>query len=223
VLVQIYGITTAEDASAVNALAPDNVGVVLDADVDTWASVSDAVIPGLVRELTNVRVVALSLSTDPNRILRTVDTIQPAILHLARAADGVPLDQIERLRDRIRPVEMMITVPVRDESSLETARRLETVADFLLLDTADAKSGTVGATGIAHDWGLSARIVSQVSVPVVLAGGLGPRNVVDAIDLVGPAGVDSETHTSRKEDRRRKDLDLVVEFIRLARSRGETR
>jgi phosphoribosylanthranilate isomerase len=51
-----------------------------------------------------------------------------------------------------------------------------------------------------------------------LAGGLGPDNVRDAIELVRPFGVDSETKTSTVEDRRRKDLEQVERFIRLARA-----
>jgi phosphoribosylanthranilate isomerase len=55
-------------------------------------------------------------------------------------------------------------------------------------------------------------------VPVILAGGLGPANVLGAIDRVGPAGVDSETQTSRDDNRRRKDPAKVARFIELVRS-----
>ena len=42
VLVQIHGITTPEDAEMVNALFPDNVGVVLDEGFQTWDCVNEA-------------------------------------------------------------------------------------------------------------------------------------------------------------------------------------
>jgi hypothetical protein len=42
--------------------------------------------------------------------------------------------------------------------------------------------------------------------------------MVAAIDAVGPAGVDSETHTSRIDDWRRKDREKVRRFIERARS-----
>ena len=85
------------------------------------------------------------------------------------------------------------------------------------LDTSHPETGTVGATGHVHDWGLSAEIVAASSSPVILAGGLGPDNVTEAIKRVQPAGVDSETRTSRPDSRRRKDLALVEEFIDHAR------
>ena len=171
----------------------------------------------LRRELSDVRIVALSLSTDVDRIRRTVDVVQPQVLHLARAVGMSPTD-LEELRAGIAPAALMTTVPVRDDSAIESARALAAVSDFLLLDTAHPDTGTVGATGLTHDWQLSARVVDTVSVPVVLAGGLGPANVREAIAAVRPAGVDSETRTSRAADRRRKDLALVEEFIRKARA-----
>jgi phosphoribosylanthranilate isomerase len=63
---------------------------------------------------------------------------------------------------------------------------------------------------------LSAKIAVVGSRPVVLAGGLGPDNVTEAICRVRPAGVDSETRTSRADDRRRKDLPKVEAFIAVA-------
>lgn len=79
-------------------------------------------------------------------------------------------------------------------------------------------SGVVGATGLVHDWTISAAITGAVrATPVILAGGLGPENVAEAIERVGPAGVDSETRTSLTADRRRKDLAKVRAFIDHAR------
>jgi phosphoribosylanthranilate isomerase len=76
----------------------------------------------------------------------------------------------------------------------------------------------VGATGLVHDWDLSAAVVASVGRPVLLAGGLGPHNVRQAIERVRPAGVDSETRTSKESDRRRKDLEKVRAFIDTARN-----
>jgi len=68
---------------------------------------------------------------------------------------------------------------------------------------------------------VSRRIVERVPVPVILAGGLGPDNVVEAIRQTRPAGVDSETRTSRDDDRRRKDPERVRVFIQRARAAAE--
>jgi phosphoribosylanthranilate isomerase len=220
VLVQIYGVTEVEDARIVNELAPDHVGVVLDEGIDTWDSVGEATLRLIRRELTSTTVVALSLSTDLDRIRRTVDTVLPDVLHLARAAEGLGRDALKRLRTEIAPIRLMITIPVRGPDAVRTARAFAPVSDWLLLDTAHPTTGVVGATGIVHDWAWSRQVVEAVPVPVVLAGGLGPENVSDAIAAVGPAGVDSETRTSHLDDRRRKDPRKVRQFIERARAAG---
>jgi phosphoribosylanthranilate isomerase len=218
VLVQIYGVTSAEDAAWVNELRPDNVGVVLDEGIDTWDSINEATMRAVVRELTNTTVVALTLSTEPDRILRTASTVGPHVIHLARAADGLSIDDVARLREELVPVQLMITIPVRGADAVSTAQVFAPVSDYLLLDTAHPQTGTVGATGLVHDWSWSRQIVEAVDVPVVLAGGLGPENVSDAIRYVRPAGVDSETRTSKDDDRRRKDPEKVRRFIERAQA-----
>ena len=216
-LVQIYGLTTPEDAAAVAELGPDHAGVVLDEGVETWDSVDEATARAIVAELSGVTVVALSLSTDPERILATVDTLRPAVLHLARAADGLTPEAVQQLRSDVSPVRMMVTIPVRGPEAVGVARRFAPCADYLLTDTAHPHTGVVGATGQVHDWRVSAEVARAVDVPVLLAGGLGPENVREAIERVRPAGVDSETRTSRADDRRRKDIHKVRRFIQLAR------
>ena len=218
-IVQVYGVTTPEDAAAVNAVSPDHVGVVLDEGIDTWDSVDRATARAIASELGDeIKLVALSLSTDPGRIRRTVDELEPDIVHLARASGGIGAAGVESLRDELSGVGIMSTIPVRGPEALAIANEFAGCSDYLLLDTAHPDSGIVGATGYVHDWSVSARVVRALDVPVVLAGGLGPDNVGDAIRVVRPWGVDSETRTSRADNRRRKDIDAVRRFIEIARA-----
>lgn len=126
-------------------------------------------------------------------------------------------DVLQRVRASLAPTKMMLTVPIHGPDAVRMAQRLAHLADYLLLDTAHPMTGVVGATGLMHDWDVSAAVVATASVPVILAGGLGPDNVQQAINRVRPSGVDSETRTSRDGDRRRKDLTKVAAFIRLAK------
>jgi phosphoribosylanthranilate isomerase len=216
-LVQIYGVTTPKDAAGVNELGPDHVGVVLDEGIDTWDSVDLRTMMAITRELSAVRTVGLSLSTGRDRILRTVDAVAPEVLHAARLVEAWSPADVEQLRVELGSVELMLTVPVRGFDAIATAADFAPACDYLLLDTASPATGIVGATGEVHDWDISRSAVAEVDCAVILAGGLGPDNVADAIRRVRPAGVDSETHTSRVDDRRRKDLDRVRRFITAAR------
>lgn len=217
VFVQIYGITTTEDAADVDRLGPDSIGVVLDEGIETWDSVDSDIAHRIVSTVTQARIVALSLSTDPDRALATARVLGPDILHLARA-DEMETAALERVRASVAPTHLMLTVPVDGPDSAQLAHRLAEFADYLLLDTKHPETGTVGATARTHDWAISAAIVRALDVPVILAGGLGPQNVKDAISAVKPFGVDSETRTSMDADRRRKDLAKVEAFIELARA-----
>jgi phosphoribosylanthranilate isomerase len=217
VLVQIYGITTARDAAEVDRLGPDTIGVVLDEGIPTWDSVDDTTARRIVSAVTRARVVALSLATDADRILATFRTLKPDILHLARAV-AVEEQSLLRIKSAIAPAALMLTVPVEGVSSVALAQRLSEWGDYVLLDTKHPETGVVGATGQTHDWTTSAAIVEALVTPVILAGGLGPDNVSDAISAVRPFGVDSETRTSLEVDRRQKDIAKVEAFIAAARA-----
>jgi phosphoribosylanthranilate isomerase len=220
VLVQIYGLTTPGDARDVDRLGPDTVGVVLDEGLPTWDSVDADTARQIVSSVSHARVVALSLSTDPDRILATVGTLGPDIVHLARA-QAIDEEALRRVRAAVEPAQLMLTVPVDGPGSVSVAERLARCADYMLTDTKHPETGVVGATGQTHDWAVSAaiaRALETLDTPVILAGGLGPENVRDAIATVRPFGVDSETRTSLEADRRRKDLAKVEAFIALART-----
>ena len=101
-------------------------------------------------------------------------------------------------------------------TSIATAASYQGVADFLLLDSWDPGTGQFGALGRTHDWSLSRRIIEEVGIPAILAGGLGPENVAEAIAVVRPAGVDSKTKTDLLNGSG-KDLAKVQAFVAAAK------
>lgn len=88
---------------------------------------------------------------------------------------------------------------------------LADLADAFITDTYDPATGATGATGKLHDWRVSADLVARSPRPVILAGGLRPENVFDAIRQVHPAGVDA--HTGVEGPDGRKDEALVRRFV----------
>jgi phosphoribosylanthranilate isomerase len=87
--------------------------------------------------------------------------------------------------------------------------------DAVLLDSYNLNTGQVGGTGQIHDWALSAKIVKSSPVPVILAGGLNPSNVEDAIRTVNPYGVDANSGLKNAEGGR--DPELCKAFVVNAR------
>jgi len=103
---------------------------------------------------------------------------------------------------------------VGEESIEEAASFKPPLWDAIILDSLDPRTGRKGATGLTHDWLLSARIVKAASVPVILAGGLNSDNVAEAIGKVRPHGVDA--HTGLEDDDGTRSFDKIKAFAKAA-------
>lgn len=90
-------------------------------------------------------------------------------------------------------------------------RPFESVVDAFILDTQDLSNDKIGGTGLTHDWNISSEVVREVSRPVILAGGLTPENVADAIKIVKPFGVDA--NSGLKDSDGFKDNVKVINFV----------
>ncbi len=110
------------------------------------------------------------------------------------------------------------SVPVFGDESIAIAKSYDGIADILLLDSYAPGDAQIGALGQTHSWELDRRIIESVSVPVIIAGGLGPDNVCDAIKAIQPAGVDLKTKTDKWDGTHTKDLDKVRMFVSKAKS-----
>jgi phosphoribosylanthranilate isomerase len=107
---------------------------------------------------------------------------------------------------------------VREDNSEALDGELELYSphvDAFITDTFDPATGRTGATGMVHDWNVARRIVERSPKPVILAGGLGPDNVRDAIAQVRPAGVDAHTRVENSDGL--KDPEIVARFVAEAR------
>jgi phosphoribosylanthranilate isomerase len=132
-------------------------------------------------------------------------------VHLGAAPELLTPPDIAFLKDQLPDTLVMRSVPVTGPESIEIARSYEGLVDFLLLDSHRASDRQIGALGVTHDWSISRRIVELVRTPVILAGGLGPDNVAEAVRVVCPAGVDSKTKTDQ-DGTHAKDIERVRRF-----------
>ena len=216
-LTQIYEISTPEEARSVSLLGVDHIGVLVgdgqfprEQPLAEAERIADAIVPP-------AKFSALFLTADTTLIETWARALRPAILHLGASPDLLPVVQVAALKQRLPNCAIMRSVPVIGEESLGIAQSYAGVADSLLLDSHRADDKQIGALGVTHDWTISRRIVALVRIPVVLAGGLGPDNVAEAIRAVRPAGVDSKTKTDR-DGSHAKDLARVRRFHEAARA-----
>jgi len=96
------------------------------------------------------------------------------------------------LRTALPGVSLVQVVHVTGKASLDEAAEVAPYVDALLLDSGNPALAVkeLGGTGRRHDWAVSVRIREIVDVPVWLAGGLRPDNVREAVETVGPFGLD---------------------------------
>lgn len=210
-LTQIYEVSTPEEARAISAIGVGHIGILVGAGefprelpLDEAMQVATAVLPP-------TKVSTLFLTADALLIEDWAAQLGPSIVHLGAAPELFSADRAARLKQKLQGRLLMRSIPVSGEESVALARLYDGIADFLLLDSHREADRQIGALGITHDWRISRRIVELVRTPVILAGGLGPDNVAEAIRAVRPAGVDSKTRTDRPGSHA-KDLDRVRRF-----------
>jgi phosphoribosylanthranilate isomerase len=248
-IVQIYEIQTPGEAADMVALGVDHIGSVI-VDRQAWRQplVKEAV--DEVRRSGRISTL-IPLFSDVTAISRLLDHYRPHVLHLCEALSlaGKGRDRCRQLADRqaqikrrFPEVALMRSIPIardgsgRTGSPSELAALFEPVSDWFLTDTVlgreaggaqEPVAGFVGITGRTCSWQQAGRLVEECRLPVILAGGLAPDNVAEAIRSVRPAGVDSCTGTNARGDdgvpiRFKKDRKRVAAFVDVARTTSKT-
>src|ERR1700676_3089598 len=96
------------------------------------------------------------------------------------------------LKDALPGISVVQVIHVTGSESIDEAEQVAPHVDAILLDSGNQKLAVkeLGGTGRTHDWSLSKAIRERIGVPLFLAGGLTPENVDQAIEEVGPFGLD---------------------------------
>ena len=217
-IVQIYEVSTPAEAHALGATGVDHIGVLVgegsfprEQTIEQAREIFAAIPAGS-------KASALSLSHDVELITRLTTALMPAILHLGAAPQHLSPAQLRTVKAEFPKVSLMRSIPVVDESSIALACSYDGIADWLLLDSYESGDRQVGALGVTHSWELDRRIIESVRIPTIIAGGLGPENVQEAIRVARPAGVDSKTKTDKSDGSHTKDLQKVSAFVKASRA-----
>jgi len=127
---------------------------------------------------------------------------------------NMPLAQVRALRAAapdLFVIKSLVVGTAPEPDILAAAQAHAPFVDAYLTDSYDPASGATGATGRVHDWAVSARLAAALPRPLILAGGLNPCNVAEAVLAVRPKGVDA--HTGLEDARGFKDEALVRRFV----------
>lgn len=190
--VQVAGVSTLHEALFCKRVGVDALGFTLGLPTGSH----DDLTPEKAREI------ILQLTPEVLPVLITyIDTAPDAsslALQLgARAVQfhgNITDSEVRVFRHACPHVKTIGRVTVVNEKSIAAAASYQPpLWDAIILDSFDPATGRTGATGRTHDWTISAQIAAVSKVPVILAGGLTPENVAQAIAMVRPSGVDAHT------------------------------
>ncbi len=208
--IKICGLTQLADAASVAEAGADAIG--LNFYPRSPRCVTTQTAQAIAAALpANVLKVGLFVNETPERI--------------RELAAAIPLDVVQLHGDET-PSDIQALAGLRVMKAFrlgpgETARVLEFVAACEAQQTPLAAvlvdayhPGSYGGTGKSADWQASLDLQAQLTVPLILAGGLTAQNVAAAIAAVRPAGVDTASGVESAPGQ--KDAQLVRAFAMAA-------
>jgi len=214
--VKICGLRDEAALDAALAAGADYVGFVF------FARSPRNILPQAARALADkargkAKVVALFVDPDDALLAEVVDAVAPDFVQLHGAETPTRVAEIAQRFGR--PV--MKAVAVAGAEDVQAALAYVGSADRILFD-AKAPQGDAGAlpggNGVAFDWQALAGLEGRVDY--MLAGGLDPGNVADAIRSTGARAVDVSSGVESRPGE--KDPDLIRRFIHAAKTAKQT-
>ncbi len=203
--VKCCGITREPDLAAAVDAGADAVGLTCEVSVDSPREVPVERAAALAEATPPFVATVLVTMADADRVGALVDRIGPDAVQLHGAGAG---DAAAVAADCDAAV-LVATDPAG-------ARDLPAAVDGIVVDSLD--DAGAGGTGETHDWAAARSVVADLAVPVVLAGGLTPANVGEAVRAVDPYAVDVASGVEAAGGR--KDHDAVRAFVDAARTAG---
>jgi phosphoribosylanthranilate isomerase len=199
-LVKICGITRPEDAKQAVAAGADLIGL------NFWRGSKRFVQDEQAREI---------VAAIPTGVLRVGVFVNAHPLVVSETVAELKLDRVQLHGDEIpatwnwlRPEQIIRTIRVRDEASLKEALGWE--ASLFLYD---AYVEGYGGSGKRAPWAV---VADGARRPFLIAGGLNPSNVAEAIRATRPDGVDVSSGVESAPGI--KDLRKLRAFIKQARA-----
>ena len=215
--VKICGIQTPNDAGVAAEAGADYIGLVF--------------VPGRRRRVEPRKAVAIvnAVEESDGRFPQIVglfadqpleevnNIIQSCNLNLVQLCGRESLDYCRQVQGRVIKVVHVEAGESGEEAAGRLAERVQLYRDAGHQVTLDRLiEGVHGGTGQSFDWDIAARL-SQLGISFLLAGGLTPSNVADAIATVRPCGVDV---SSGVETDGAKDHDKIRAFVHNARAQS---
>lgn len=180
--IKICGLTRLDQAAAIADLGATDIGFICVKKSPRYIAPAEIVpiVAGLPKVVGKVGVFA---NQSPAEIAEIVTAANLSVVQLH--SDESP-EFCTEVRTLLPNLEIIKAIRVGDRQSLEIAKTYESVVDTLLLDAYHPDQ--LGGTGHTINW----QDLQQFSpsIPWLLAGGLKPSNIKEALSLLNPDGID---------------------------------
>lgn len=214
-IIQIAGIKSHEEAQMIAKSGATHLGFPFGLDFhaeDTPIDEASLIIRELPPDLHPVLITYFDTAV---LIKQTMDKLGCRIVQLHGRVETTEIEKLRKLLPGIEIWKSLVIHPENPERIFLEMQQFDVYVDAFITDTFDGDTGASGATGKTHDWEISQKIIHLSQTPVIVAGGLNPKNVANAIAATNPAGVD--VHTGVEDQDGNKDPDLVWAFVQNAR------
>ena len=176
--IKICGITNQKDLQTAISLGADYVGFVTGV-TPSPRNLSIIRAAQLVHTVNNIKTVLVMVPRDTDEIINAYSRVKPDIIQVHG-----DLSFYKKLEDLDFPFFVGVNDTFRVEDIVSLSNNFTIVLDTYV-------SGMYGGTGVTHDWDKSRLIRDRISSGrLVLAGGLTPDNVAEAVRVVHPYCVD---------------------------------
>ncbi len=196
--IKICGLFRECDIDYVNEAKPDYAGFILN-----YPKSHRNVPPGTAQELRSkllpeIKAVGVFVNQPEETVISTARFVGLDVIQLHGNEDN---DYINQLKEKIN-IPIWKAFKVKTEAALKEA--LQSAADEILLDNGYG-------TGESFDWSM----VKDFNRPFILAGGLTPENIPEAVRTLRPYALDI---SSGVETQKVKDPDKISEAVKSAHS-----
>ena len=208
--VKICGLSTPETVDAAIAAGADMIGLVFFPKSPRNVTLEQAAALA-ARARGRARVVALVVDADDAALQNIAAKVGPDLIQAHWAESPARVAEIARLTGK--PV--IKAIRVKDEADIGAAADFSAVASLILYDAKAPETlgnALPGGNGHAFDWGL---LEGEKRPAFMLAGGLTPENVAEAIRVTGAPIVDVSSGVESAPGI--KDISLIRKFVEAAK------
>jgi len=214
--IKICGLKTLQDALFAHHAGADALGFVIDVPVNTPRKISSQEAQSIISKLPPYALtVGVVMPSDLQSSLRIIKKTEVDALQIH---GNSPATMIRELKEKTR-IKIIRSVPIAIDIDVtasinEIEKYIESGIGAILLDTKGEENA--GGTGQKHDWSKSREIKESINCPIILAGGLTPENVAEAIRVVEPYAVDVASGVESSPGI--KNHQKIIDFIQNVRN-----